>query len=112
MIFSDPPVSSVGLTRARAAQWGLVIREITAPFVSFGGRLASDSATEDWAQRLVDEHNRLVGATFLRDGAADVLNASTVAVIGGLTLDRLSHAIPSFLTVSEVYLNLMNAAGL
>lgn len=112
VIFTDPPVSSVGLTRARAVKRGLKVREITAPFISLGGRIASDSAIEGWAQWLVDENNRLVGATFVGDGAADVLHASTVAVVGGVTLDRLSHAIPSFPTVSEVYLNLIDAAGL
>lgn len=112
VVFTDPPVSSVGLTRAHAAKQGMNVHEITAPFLSLGGRIASDSAVEGWAQWLVDKNNRLVGATFVGDGAADVLHASTVAVVGGLTLDRLCHAIPSFPTVSEVYLNLMDAAGL
>lgn len=41
---------------------------------------------------------------------ADLLHASTVAIVGGLTVDRLAHAVPSFPTMSEVYLNLLEAA--
>jgi dihydrolipoamide dehydrogenase len=65
------------------------------------------------SSRIVDEESsKLLGATFVGSGVAELLHASTVAVVGGLTLEQLSHAIPSFPTMSEVYLNLLDAAGL
>jgi dihydrolipoamide dehydrogenase len=56
--------------------------------------------------------NKLLGATFVGRGVADLLHGSTVAIVGGLTLEQLSHSIPSFPTMSEIYLNLLDAAGL
>lgn len=112
VVFSDPPVASVGLSQSSAKKKGIEVREVEAPFVSLGGKIASDAAVEGLALWLIDTHNRLVGATFVGVGASDQLHASTMAIVGGLTLDRIAHAIPSFPTVTEVYLNLMDAAGL
>lgn len=111
VIFTYPPVASVGLNKKSAAAQGIKVREITAPFATLGSRISSDSALEGWAQWLVDDHNTLVGATLVGLGADEQLHASTVAVVGGLTLERLVHVIPSFPSLSEVYLGLIDAAG-
>lgn len=112
VVFTSPQLASVGLTRKTAAEKGIKVREVTAPFLTLGGRIASDNAVEGWSQWLLDSENRLVGATFVGDGAGDVLHASTVAIVGGLTVEKMMHAIPAFPTISEVYLNLVEAAGL
>ena len=41
-----------------------------------------------------------------------LLHAATVAIAGEVGLDRLWHAVPSFPTVSEVWLRLLEAYGL
>ena len=43
---------------------------------------------------------------------ADLLHAATIAVIAEVTLDRLWHAVPSFPTVSEIWLHLLEEYGL
>ena len=43
---------------------------------------------------------------------AELLHSATVAICGGVTVDRLWHAVPSFPTVSEVWLHLLEAYGL
>lgn len=110
-ISTDPPIASVGHTRASAKAATVVFQEITAPFLTLGAKIASDKTTEGWAQWIVDSQNRLVGATLVGKGASEVLHGSTVAVVGGIDLKRLVHAIPSLPTISEVYLNLIDAAG-
>ena len=61
----------------------------------------------------VDEDRRVVvGATFVGAGVADLLHAATIAIAGEVPLDRLWHAVPSFPTVSEVWLRLLEAYGL
>lgn len=113
VIFTSPTVASVGLTRKRAEATGLAdkIRVVTAPVATLGAKLHQEGYKDGWAQWIIDtESNKLLGATFVGDGVADLLHASTVAVVGGLTLDRLAHAVPSFPTMSEVYLNLLEAA--
>jgi len=64
-------------------------------------------------QLVVDDERRvLIGATFTGPGLAELLHSATVAVVGEVSLDRLWHAVPSFPTVSEVWLRLLEAYGL
>jgi dihydrolipoamide dehydrogenase len=57
---------------------------------------------------IVDEGRRdILGATFVGQDVAELLQAATVAVVGQVPLDRLWHAVPAFPTVSEVWLRLL-----
>jgi dihydrolipoamide dehydrogenase len=65
------------------------------------------------SQLVVDQGRRvIVGATFTGPGIAELLHAASVAIAGEVTLDRLWHAVPSFPTLSEVWLHLLEAYGL
>jgi pyruvate/2-oxoglutarate dehydrogenase complex dihydrolipoamide dehydrogenase (E3) component len=65
------------------------------------------------AKLVVDERRRtVVGATFTGPGVQELLHSATVAVAGQVPLDRLWHAAPSFPTVSEVWLRLLEEYGL
>jgi len=59
-----------------------------------------------------EESSKLLGATFVGRDTADLLHASTVAIVGGVDIGRLWHAVPSFPTMSEVYVSLLDACGL
>jgi dihydrolipoamide dehydrogenase len=112
VVFTDPHVACVGLTLAEAKKVGKPVREVATPFKASGAALHEDGYS-GWAQWVVDmETNQLVGATFVGRDAADLLHASTVAVAGAVPLNKLWHAIPCFPTLSEVYLDLMEACGL
>jgi pyruvate/2-oxoglutarate dehydrogenase complex dihydrolipoamide dehydrogenase (E3) component len=112
VIFTDPVVASVGLTRTAAQLTGRSVREITAPVWTVGAMIHADGYRNGWAQWIVDgTSNKLLGATFVGEGVTDLLHASTVAIVGGMTLEQLAHAVPSFPALSEVYLNLLEAAG-
>jgi pyruvate/2-oxoglutarate dehydrogenase complex dihydrolipoamide dehydrogenase (E3) component len=50
--------------------------------------------------------------TFVGQDVAELVHSGTVAVAGGLTLEQLWHAVPSYPTVSEVWLRLLEAYGL
>jgi len=54
----------------------------------------------------------MVGATFTGPGVQELLHSATVAICGAVTVDRLWHAVPSFPTISEVWLHLLEAYGL
>ena len=113
VVFSSPQVASVGLTRTAAQESGRAIREVTAPVATLGATLRADGYEEGWAQWIVDANTeKLLGATFVGENVADLLHASTVAIVGGLTVRQLAHAVPAFPTMSEVYLNLQEALGL
>jgi dihydrolipoamide dehydrogenase len=65
------------------------------------------------SQIVVDELRRvIVGATFTGPDVQELVHAATIAIVGEVTLDRLWHAVPSFPTVSEVWLRLLEAYGL
>ena len=64
-------------------------------------------------QLVIDDARRvIVGATFTGPGVGEMLHAATIAVAGEVPLDVLWHAVPSFPTVSEVWLRLLEAYGL
>ena len=111
VVFTDPHVASVGLTRTAAARQGRKVREVTAPAITLGARLHVDGYQDGWAQWIVGaEDGRLLGATIVGRDVAELLHASTVAIVGEMTVERLASAIPCFPTMSEVYWNLVQAA--
>ena len=57
--------------------------------------------------RQIRETNRLT-----EPGVQELLHSATIAVIGEVPLERLWHCVPSFPTVSEVWLRLLEAYGL
>jgi len=57
---------------------------------------------------VVDEDAGVVaGATFVGQDVAEMVHAATIAVVGRVPLERLRHAVPSFPTMSEVWLRLL-----
>ena len=61
----------------------------------------------------VDEDRKvIVGLTFSGPGVSDLIHAATVAVVGEVPLDRLWHAVPSYPTISEIWLRLLETYGL
>jgi dihydrolipoamide dehydrogenase len=61
----------------------------------------------------VDESRRvIVGATFTGPATQELLHSATVAIAGRVPVDTLWHAVPSFPTVSEVWLRLLEEYGL
>jgi dihydrolipoamide dehydrogenase len=111
--FTDPQVCAVGLTLAEAVERGLNVRAVDHPTGSVAGASVAGRGFRGTSRIVVDEDRSvLVGATFVGPGTADLLHSATVAIAGQVTLDRLWHAVPSFPTVSEVWLRLLEAYGL
>ena len=57
----------------------------------------------------LSDHDRFRGAVMDLDG--ELLHSATIAVVGEVPLDRLWHAVPSYPTISEVWLRLLEAYG-
>ena len=111
--FTDPQVCAVGLTEADARAQGVDVRVVTTPTGGVPGAYTMGNDISGTCQLVVDSSRRvIVGATFTGPGMQELLHSATVAVVGEVPLDRLWHAVPSFPTVSEVWLHLMEAYGL
>jgi pyruvate/2-oxoglutarate dehydrogenase complex dihydrolipoamide dehydrogenase (E3) component len=107
VVFSDPPVASVGLTEGAARAKGLDVTTVSYEMGdTAGGSLFADD-NPGWAQ-LVVSGNRLVGATFFGPGVTEMVHAATVAIVGEVPLQRLWHAVASYPTQTEVWLRLLD----
>lgn len=108
--FTEPQVAAVGYTLADAREAGhdaFCVEAETSGNAggSFFGRNVAGTA------RMVIERgsNRILGTTLVGAEVADFLHAATVAVACDLTMDQFWHAVPSFPSRSEVWLNLVEA---
>lgn len=111
--FTDPQVAAVGLTEAQARERGLKFRVISYDTGGVAGAYTRGNGIHGTSQIIVDEDRRvIVGATFTGPDVQEIVHAATIAVVAEVPLDTLWHAVPSFPTVSEVWLRLLEAYGL
>lgn len=112
VVFTDPEVAAVGRTLEQARTDGYNASSVDLPIQVAGSSLHSEHY-EGWAQLVVDEDRGvLLGATFAGPDVGELLHAATIAVVGEVPLDRLWHAVPSYPTISEVWLRLLEKYGL
>jgi pyruvate/2-oxoglutarate dehydrogenase complex dihydrolipoamide dehydrogenase (E3) component len=110
--FTDPQVCAVGLTEAQARDKGLEVTVVRYATGDVPGAYTLGDGIQGTSQLVVDDARRVVvGATFTGPGLQELLHSATVAVVGEVPVDRLWHAVPSFPTVSEVWLHLLEAYG-
>jgi pyruvate/2-oxoglutarate dehydrogenase complex dihydrolipoamide dehydrogenase (E3) component len=109
--FTDPQVCAVGReAEARAA--GRDVTVVRTPTGDLPGAYTQGNGIRGTSQLVIDDTRRtIVGATFTGPGLQELLHSATVAICAEATVDRLQHAVPSFPTVSEVWL-LLEAYGL
>ncbi len=111
--FTEPQVAAVGHTLASALEAGLNVRAVDVPTESPAGGSFIGKDAPGTCRIVVDEDRRvIVGATFTGVEVAEAIHAATIAVVGEVPLDRLWHAVPSFPTRSEIWLNLLEQYGL
>jgi len=111
--FTDPQVAAVGLTEEQARSAGLPVRVVAYGTGDVAGAYTSGEGITGTSQLVVDESREVVvGATFTGPAVQELLHAATVAVVAGVPLTDLWHAVPAFPTVSEVWLRLLETYGL
>jgi dihydrolipoamide dehydrogenase len=112
VVFTDPELANVGRSLEQARKDGYNASSVELPIEVAGSSLHARNY-EGWAQLVVDEDRKvLLGATFAGPDVAELLHAATIAVVGEVPLDRLWHAVPSYPTISEVWLRLLEKYGL
>ncbi len=112
VIFTDPEVGAVGLTERAARERGLPVRTVSYDLGNVAGATTRGEGIQGTALLVIDdERSVVVGATFAGPEVGELLHSATVAVAGEVPLDVLWHAVPSFPTLSEVWLRLLETAG-
>ena len=108
VVFSDPEVASVGMTEAEARDAGhdVVVSRVPTSSAAGTGLLRDHVVGE--SQIVVDATTRLMlGATFVGVEAGELVHAATVAIVGGVPVHVLRHAVASYPTAAELWLRLL-----
>jgi pyruvate/2-oxoglutarate dehydrogenase complex dihydrolipoamide dehydrogenase (E3) component len=108
VVFTDPEAASVGLTAAEAERAGRRVKVVDYDLANVAGSSLYADGYRGRARMLVDlDRGHLVGVTFVGPGVSELLHSATIAVAGEVPIDRLWHAVPSYPTISEVWLRLL-----
>ncbi len=113
VVFTDPQLAMVGLTEEKARGQGIDAKVVRHGTGEVAGAAVRGKDITGTSQLVIDDARRVVvGATFTGPGVGEMLHAATIAVVGEVPIETLWHAVPSFPTVSEVWLRLLEAYGL
>jgi dihydrolipoamide dehydrogenase len=106
--FTDPEVGSVGRTVEEAREAGLDVETVEHDLAAVAGAALLRDDYAGRANLVIDRAtDTVVGATFVGSGIAELVHSATVAVVGKVPVDLLWHAVPSYPTVSEIWLRLL-----
>ncbi|MER6501289.1 NAD(P)/FAD-dependent oxidoreductase [Streptomyces sp. NPDC001455] len=110
VVFTDPEAASVGLSLAEAERAGHRVRAVDHDLAAVAGSGLYADGYQGRARMVVDlDREILLGVTFVGPGIGELLHSATIAVAGEIPIDRLWHAVPSYPTISEVWLRLLEA---
>ncbi|MCL2585869.1 MAG: NAD(P)/FAD-dependent oxidoreductase [Streptosporangiales bacterium] len=108
VIFTVPEVASVG-----AVSPGPGERTVEFDIGNVAGAALFADGYSGKAQMVVDEERRtMTGVTLAGPGTGEMIHAATIAVAGQVPLEKLWHAVPSYPTISELWLRLLESYGL
>ncbi|KAB5591422.1 hypothetical protein CTheo_5139 [Ceratobasidium theobromae] len=107
--FTDPEVASVGIMSHTASRMGLRTKVVDYNLAWLAGSSVYSDAYEGFARLVIDaQRDVIVGATFVGPDVGELVHAATIAVVGEVQIARLWHAVPSYPTVSEIWLRLLD----
>ncbi|HUF96487.1 MAG TPA: NAD(P)/FAD-dependent oxidoreductase [Ilumatobacter sp.] len=116
VVFTHPEIASVGRTSVNGKPGDGVgddddshLKFVTVPLGSVAAATLANDTSGKASITIDTTRNVIVGATFVGPGAGELLHSATVAIIGEVTIDKLWHAVPSYPTVSELWLRLLEA---
>jgi pyruvate/2-oxoglutarate dehydrogenase complex dihydrolipoamide dehydrogenase (E3) component len=112
VIFTDPQIASVGLTEQSAHNLRINVRAVDCDIGTLEGAKLHTDGYDGHARIVVDEDRQLiVGATFIGPQVGELLHSATISIVAEIPLYRLWHAVPSFPTVSEIWIRLLEIYG-
>ena len=108
VVFTDPEIASVGWTAAQAAARGLRARTVQAEIGrTAAGQIHAEGYAGTGALVVDEDAGVVVGATLVGQDVAELIHWATLAVIERTPLKRLRHSVPSYPTMSEIWLYLL-----
>jgi dihydrolipoamide dehydrogenase len=106
--FTDPIVASVGETAAQVAARGGAAETVQYDIGQVAGAALTRDDYTGRAHLVIDPStDTLLGATFVGPNVGEIVHAATIAIAGKVPIGVLWHAVPSYPTVSEIWLRLL-----
>ena len=103
VIYTDPEVASVGLSREEAERRGMTVKEVKLPMSYAGRYLAECDGGKGFIKLIVDtDRNRLVGCHMVGYYASEIIMTATMMVDTELTPARLPKLVFPHPTVAEM----------
>ena len=101
VVFTDPPIATVGVSEEAARVQGIAVttRTLAAGDIP---RALVDFDTRGFIKLVAEQHTgRLLGAQMLVAGAGDVIQTAALAIRARLTVDDLARQLFPYLTMAE-----------
>ncbi|MBP3705789.1 MAG: dihydrolipoyl dehydrogenase [Clostridia bacterium] len=103
VIYTDPEVASVGLSKEAAEQKGMNVKEIKLPMSYAGRYLAETEGGKGFIKLVVDtDKKRLVGCHMVGSYASEIIMTATMMIDTELTPNRLQKLVFPHPTVVEI----------
>ena len=103
VIYTDPEVASVGLSKEDCEKKGMKVKEVKLPMSYAGRYLAESEGGKGFIKIVVDtDRNRLVGCHMVGSYASEIIMTATMMVDTELTPSRLQKLVFPHPTVAEI----------
>ncbi len=103
VIYTDPEVASVGLSKEAAEEKGIKVKEVKLPMSYAGRYIAETNGGKGFIKLVVDtDKNRLVGCHMVGSYASEIIMTATMMVDTELTPTRLQKLVFPHPTVAEI----------
>ncbi|MBR5155275.1 MAG: dihydrolipoyl dehydrogenase [Clostridia bacterium] len=103
VIYTDPEVASVGLSKEAAEEKGMNVKEIKLPMSYAGRYLAETEGGKGFIKIVVDtDKKRMVGCHMVGSYASEIIMTATMMVDTELTPNRLQKLVFPHPTVAEI----------
>jgi len=103
VIYTDPEVASIGLSKEAAEARGMQVKEVKLPMSYAGRYLAECDGGKGFIKLVVDlDRNRLVGCHMVGSYASEIIMTATMMIDTELTPTRLQKMVFPHPTVAEI----------
>lgn len=103
VIYTNPEVASVGLSKAAAEEKGLKVKEVKVPMQLSGRYIAETLRGDGFAKIVYDtEHSRIVGVCMVGNYASEMIYGAAMMLETELPLSQLKKIVFPHPTVCEV----------
>ena len=101
-VFTTPEVSVIGISEEEARQFGVCYKAVTVYFLSVGMAHIHES-TQGFAKAIIEiKSGRILGVSIIGPQASELINAFSIIMKNGITLDQLKETIFAHPSISEI----------